>query len=70
MITQNHPANLHLFEPHTAEWFTRTLGNPTPVQEAAWPAIAEGSHVLVSAPTGTGKTLSAFLVFQIGRAHV
>ena len=63
MITQNHPANLHLFEPHTAEWFTRTLGNPTPVQEAAWPAIAEGSHVLVSAPTGTGKTLSAFLVF-------
>ena len=36
---------------------------PTLVQEAAWPAIASGTHVLVSAPTGTGKTLSAFLVF-------
>lgn len=54
---------LHLFSPDTAAWFCRTLGNPTPVQEAAWPAIAAGGHVLVSAPTGTGKTLSAFLVF-------
>lgn len=54
---------LQLFDPGTAEWFRRTLGEPTPVQEAAWPAIAAGGHVLVSAPTGTGKTLSAFLVF-------
>lgn len=38
-------------------------GEPTRVQEASWPAIAAGGHVLVSAPTGTGKTLSAFLVF-------
>ncbi len=54
---------LQLFDPGTAEWFRSTLGEPTPVQEAAWPAIAAGGHVLVSAPTGTGKTLSAFLVF-------
>ena len=33
------------------------------VQEETWPAIAAGRSVLVSAPTGTGKTLSAFLVF-------
>ncbi len=26
-----------------------------------WPAIASGSHTLVLAPTGTGKTLAAFL---------
>ncbi|MCM1174676.1 MAG: DEAD/DEAH box helicase [Blautia sp.] len=52
-----------LFEAETAEWFRETLGEPTPVQKEAWPAIAEGGHVLVSAPTGTGKTLSAFLVF-------
>lgn len=54
---------LRLFEAETADWFRETLGEPTLVQKAAWPAIAEGGHVLVSAPTGTGKTLSAFLVF-------
>lgn len=54
---------LTLFEPETAAWFRETLGAPTPVQEQSWGAIAEGKHVLVSAPTGTGKTLSAFLVF-------
>lgn len=40
-----------------------TFGSPTEVQKAAWPAIEAGRHTLVSAPTGTGKTLSAFLVF-------
>lgn len=52
-----------MFDARTADWFKGALGQPTPVQEASWPAIAAGSHVLVSAPTGTGKTLSAFLVF-------
>lgn len=51
------------FEKETAKWFQNTLGEPTPVQKEAWPLIAAGEHVLVSAPTGTGKTLSAFLVF-------
>lgn len=54
---------LRLFDAKTAEWFENILGEPTPVQDASWPAIAAGGHVLVSAPTGTGKTLSAFLVF-------
>ncbi|MDE6202940.1 MAG: DEAD/DEAH box helicase, partial [Lachnospiraceae bacterium] len=54
---------LQIFHRETADWFTGTLGEPTPVQKASWPAIAAGGHVLVSAPTGTGKTLSAFLVF-------
>lgn len=55
--------SLELFDKLTASWFEKTLGKPTPVQEEAWPAIAAGRHTLVSAPTGTGKTLSAFLVF-------
>lgn len=54
---------LDIFDPLTSGWFSGALGKPTAVQEAAWPVIAEGGHVLVSAPTGTGKTLSAFLVF-------
>ena len=54
---------LELFDRETAEWFGHTLGEPTPVQCEAWPIIAEGKHALISAPTGTGKTLSAFLIF-------
>lgn len=54
---------LRIFDEQTAKWFRETLGEPTPVQEASWPAIASGQHVLVCAPTGTGKTLAAFLVF-------
>ena len=49
------------FWPATREWFTGTFGAPTPAQEGAWEAISEGQHTLVVAPTGSGKTLSAFL---------
>ncbi|HKL79619.1 MAG TPA: DEAD/DEAH box helicase, partial [Mobilitalea sp.] len=55
--------SLDIFDKLTERWFVSSLGKPTAVQEAAWPAIAAGEHTLVSAPTGTGKTLSAFLVF-------
>ncbi|MDR1706266.1 MAG: DEAD/DEAH box helicase [Clostridiales bacterium] len=55
--------NLSYFDPLTRDWFRNTLGEPTDAQKEAWPAIASGRHVLVSAPTGTGKTLSAFLVY-------
>lgn len=51
------------FSNETIEWFRETLGEPTPVQKHAWPEISKGNDVLISAPTGTGKTLSAFLVF-------
>jgi ATP-dependent helicase Lhr and Lhr-like helicase len=53
--------SLELFHPVVRQWFLRSVGKPTEVQERAWPEIAKGSHVLVSAPTGTGKTLTAFL---------
>ena len=52
-----------LFDTKTEQWFTENLGEPTAVQKQAWPAIAGKNHTLVSAPTGTGKTLSAFLIF-------
>ncbi len=52
---------LDLFDPVTRAWFTDTLGEPTDVQELAWRRIAAGDHVLATAPTGSGKTLTAFL---------
>ncbi|MCC7492785.1 MAG: DEAD/DEAH box helicase [Fimbriimonadaceae bacterium] len=54
------PDPLALFHPQIAAWFA-TLGVPTAPQRLAWPRIAAGEHVLVTAPTGTGKTLTAFL---------
>ena len=54
---------LKLFSKETVAWFERAVGKPTQVQRESWPAIASGGHALVSAPTGTGKTLSAFLWF-------
>ncbi|MHB9130976.1 MAG: DEAD/DEAH box helicase [Armatimonadota bacterium] len=49
------------FHPLIATWFREHIGTPTDVQTAAWPKIAAGEHVLVTAPTGSGKTLTAFL---------
>src|SRR5687768_11016875 len=53
--------SLASFHPIVRQWFTETLGEPSPPQRAGWPAIARGSDALILAPTGTGKTLAAFL---------
>ena len=50
-----------MFSPATRAWFERTFAAPTPAQALGWPAIAAGGHVLIQAPTGSGKTLTAFL---------
>ena len=55
-----HPA-LAAFHPAVAGWFARTFPSPTEAQQQAWPAIARGRDTLVAAPTGSGKTLTAFL---------
>jgi ATP-dependent helicase Lhr and Lhr-like helicase len=49
------------FHPVTAEWFKAVFDNPTAPQRLGWPAIARGESALILAPTGTGKTLTAFL---------
>ncbi|MDE3162100.1 MAG: DEAD/DEAH box helicase, partial [Acidobacteriota bacterium] len=49
------------FHPVTAEWFRAVFDAPTAPQRQGWPVIARGESALILAPTGTGKTLTAFL---------
>jgi ATP-dependent helicase Lhr and Lhr-like helicase len=55
------PAALDLFHPAVREWFHAAFPAPTRPQLLGWPAIARGDSTLILAPTGTGKTLAAFL---------
>jgi ATP-dependent Lhr-like helicase len=50
------------FDPLTVEWFERRFSAPTEPQILGWPEIRSGHDILISAPTGSGKTLSAFLI--------
>src|SRR5438034_5831066 len=52
---------LNAFHPAVRDWFTASFQNPTRAQELGWPAIAKGEWTLIFAPTGSGKTLTAFL---------
>ena len=49
------------FHPLVQTWFRNQVGMPTEIQREAWIPIADGKHVLLTAPTGSGKTLTAFL---------
>src|SRR5262245_20297053 len=55
------PTPLALFSEPTRRWFDASFEVPTPAQAAGWPRIASGANTLICAPTGSGKTLSAFL---------
>ncbi|MEM7219035.1 MAG: DEAD/DEAH box helicase [Pseudomonadota bacterium] len=52
---------LNAFHPELARYFRTEIGTPTDVQRAAWPIIAARKNALITAPTGSGKTLTAFL---------
>ena len=52
---------LDLFHPAVRTWFAAAFPSPTRAQQLGWPAIAGGASTLILAPTGSGKTLTAFL---------
>jgi ATP-dependent Lhr-like helicase len=52
---------LELFHPITAKWFRAVFETITAPQREGWPSISRGESTLILAPTGTGKTLTAFL---------
>ncbi len=49
------------FHPMVRGWFRERFGAPTFAQANGWPAIRSGEDCLIAAPTGSGKTLTAFL---------
>ncbi|MNF31796.1 ATP-dependent DNA helicase RecQ [compost metagenome] len=57
---QDDPA-LHGFHPAVSTWFNSSFPAVTPAQAQAWPLIQRGHSTLIAAPTGSGKTLTAFL---------
>ncbi len=54
-------AAVPLFHPAVSGWLLSRFGQPTDVQNRAWPVTAQHRHALIAAPTGSGKTLAAFL---------
>jgi ATP-dependent Lhr-like helicase len=49
------------FHPAVSAWFRDTFPAVTAAQAQAWPLIKQRQSTLIAAPTGSGKTLTAFL---------
>lgn len=61
------------FHPLIRHWFQQRFVVPTEAQRLGWPSIQERRDTLIAAPTGSGKTLTAFLasldrLFQLALA--
>ncbi|WP_061174718.1 Lhr family helicase [Caballeronia pedi] len=63
MTRKSAPATdaLEGFHPAVAGWFRARFAAPTAAQARAWPLVHARRSTLVAAPTGSGKTLTAFL---------
>jgi ATP-dependent helicase Lhr and Lhr-like helicase len=60
-VTPSASDALAALPPFLGGWFVTNFVTPTPIQRLSWPALATYANLLISAPTGTGKTWAAFL---------
>ena len=60
-MSYNPAVPLSAFHPTIQRWFQQRFGEPTEPQREGWPKIRAGANTLISAPTGMGKTLAAYL---------
>ncbi|MEF8846908.1 MAG: DEAD/DEAH box helicase, partial [Candidatus Paceibacterota bacterium] len=49
------------FEPYVKEWFRDSFDELSPPQKHSFEQIHNKENLLISAPTGSGKTVGAFL---------
>jgi len=54
--------NLSSLNPYVRKWFESKFKDLTPPQYYSFKLLSENKSLLITAPTGSGKTLSAFLV--------
>jgi len=57
------------FHPAVSAWFRSTFPAVTAAQAHAWPLIKARQSTLIAAPTGSGKTLTAFLAVLDDLVH-
>ncbi|WP_349747014.1 DEAD/DEAH box helicase [Pseudomonas frederiksbergensis] len=60
---------LNGFHPAVSAWFSNTFATATAAQARAWPLIRQRRSTLIAAPTGSGKTLTAFLAVLDDLVH-
>ncbi len=53
--------SLESLNPFVRKWFAGRYKEPTPPQRYSFKLIKEGKNLLITAPTGSGKTFSAFM---------
>ena len=53
--------SLSVLSPYVRDWFIKNFKELTPPQKFAFKLIGEKKNVLITAPTGSGKTMSGFL---------
>ncbi|MGC8647774.1 MAG: ATP-dependent helicase [Candidatus Micrarchaeia archaeon] len=53
--------SLGVLNPYVREWFEKNFNELTPPQKFSFKLIHDRKNILVTAPTGSGKTLSGFL---------